>query len=453
MNLREACSTLVTKIRDAYRARPLPAILVAAAALHLVFTLAVFMTGRCALMPSQFDAYGIGVFAHDGHYLQPEAEALADALKAGEFMAWARWPSMLHLKLYSLFIAVFGFHTGFNILTIEPLNLCYYLATLTLVFKLARETFDRRAALFAVALTGLWPSYLLHTTQLLKDPLLITAILVLMLILVRLLTTTHSWRGGVAAGVAASVAVFVIWLVRTSMWDVTRAVVVLGIVLLVVRQVRERRVLWRNVAGVVLLVAAVVIIPRYGVAFNSLRTMPGRFDPSAEIQQDMSLEERVAFRRDLFNGTDDDGETSGSTIDTGRQLRNKAEIARYLPRAAVIGFLAPFPNMWFAEGSKVHSSGRLLSGFEMLLTYAVELLALVGVWHGRHRFTTWLLLLTSAAGALGLGLVVRNIGTLYRLRYPFWMLLVILGGGGAVQLCARLSTRKRISGRGQVASV
>ncbi|MDT7603886.1 MAG: hypothetical protein QOF61_1883 [Acidobacteriota bacterium] len=441
-------------MRSVYRRRPLLTIVILGAALHLTCTTAIFITGRFALMPSQFDAYGIGVFAHDGHLLQPEVEALAETLKGEGLTAWARRPSTLHLKLYSVFIAVFGFWSGFNILTIEPLNLLYYLAILILVFRLSQEMFDRRAALLAVVVTGLWPSFLLHTTQLLKDPLLINAVLVLLFILAKLLTTKYTWRQGVVAGVVASVAVLVIWIVRTSMWDAARVMVLFGLVLLIARQVRERRALPYNLVSMALLIMTIIIIPQHKTAFTSLQTMPDRAAlPLEQEVEGLSLEERIKLRRDMFNGTDDDGQVSGSTIDTDRQFQSRADMVSYLPRAVVIGFLAPFPNMWFAKGTKVDSSGRLLSGFEMLLTYVIELLAVFGVWHRRHHLTTWLLFFTFAAGAVGLGLVVRNIGTLYRLRYPFWVPLVILGAGGAAHLSSSFFAKKRIGGGEQVASV
>jgi hypothetical protein len=40
---------------------------------------------------------------------------------------------------------------------------------------------------------------------------------------------------------------------------------------------------------------------------------------------------------------------------------------------------------------------------------------------------------------VALGLVVANLGTLYRMRYPFWILLVIMGTGTLVDLYKRES--------------
>jgi hypothetical protein len=47
---------------------------------------------------------------------------------------------------------------------------------------------------------------------------------------------------------------------------------------------------------------------------------------------------------------------------------------------------------------------------------------------------------------VALGLVVNNVGALYRLRYPFWTLMVILAAGGLELVCTRLSKSKQVTG-------
>lgn len=56
--------------------------------------------------------------------------------------------------------------------------------------------------------------------------------------------------------------------------------------------------------------------------------------------------------------------------------------------------------------------------------------------------SAWLLALSCAAGTTALGLVMPNVGTLYRLRYAFWMLLVVLAAGGAARF---ISARRGMS--------
>jgi hypothetical protein len=83
----------------------------------------------------------------------------------------------------------------------------------------------------------------------------------------------------------------------------------------------------------------------------------------------------------------------------------------------------------------------------MLLTYLIELAALAGLWARRERLSTWLLALSCATAVTALGLVMPNVGTLYRLRYAFWMLLVDLAAGGATRF---ISARR---GRSEAATV
>ena len=67
----------------------------------------------------------------------------------------------------------------------------------------------------------------------------------------------------------------------------------------------------------------------------------------------------------------------------------------------------------------------------------IECLALFGLWQERRDLSAWFIFLVITLGAIGLGLVVANMGALYRLRYPFWALLMIFGSGGAVYLLRR----------------
>ncbi|HYG82789.1 MAG TPA: glycosyltransferase family 39 protein, partial [Pyrinomonadaceae bacterium] len=177
--------------------------LLAAAALHLALTVSIFVAGRQGWFPSTFDEHGIGIsFAIDSSSYRKEATRLADSLWRGEFKRWRNSSSQFHVKLYSLSFATFGRVLGPNILSAEPLNLVYYLLILGLVFALGREVFDRRAGLLAAAAVAVWPSFLLHTTQMLRDPLFIVAMLSLVILLAMWLTREFTPARGLAAGAA-----------------------------------------------------------------------------------------------------------------------------------------------------------------------------------------------------------------------------------------------------------
>ena len=123
-------------------------------------------------------------------------------------------------------------------------------------------------------------------------------------------------------------------------------------------------------------------------------------------------------------------------------FNNTGDIVRYLPRATIIGLFAPFPSTWLASAPTTGRAARFLSGAETLLFYLVALAAGICVYVERRNFSTWFLLLVALINMVALGLVVTNIGSLFRLRYVFWMLIIILGVRGAVILATMLRARR-----------
>jgi hypothetical protein len=416
--------------------------LVLAAALHIAVTGIALMVGRFELMPSQFDLNGLASFAGDGFMYQSEVIELSSVLKQQGLVAWATWPTQLHVRLYSLPVVMLGGGNNLNILRIEPLNLLYYLAILALVFKLGEVVFNYRTGRLAAATVALWPSFLLHTTQLLRDPLLVAAVLTLVLSLTLSLKQNYSWWRGALIGVAGSAAIVLIRIVRLPMWDMLWLIVVGAILLLLVRSVHQRRFAYGNIAFAIMILATMITTPHFQDAFHNQQVVKSpRIIVPEEIQK-LSPEEQMAARRHAFKlRLDSSGEATpseaGSDIDREVEFNGPTDIIRHIPRAMVLGFLAPFPNMWFAAGKQVGSRGRLLAGFETLVSYMIECLALFGLWRERRNLAAWFIFLVVTLGALGLGLVVANIGALYRLRYPFWALLIVCGASGATHLVRR----------------
>lgn len=182
---------------DGTRAR----LLAGAALLHVAATVTVFLAGRYRWLPEFFAQDGVaGSFASDGRLYMTEVRLLVADLWTSGVGAWLAAPFPLHAKLYSLCCAALSWCFGFTILSAEPLNLLCYLTVLTLVYGLGKECFDERAGLLSAVTVALWPSFLLHTTQLLKDPLFIVAMLALVATSMRLLTRSHSFAEGLRLG-------------------------------------------------------------------------------------------------------------------------------------------------------------------------------------------------------------------------------------------------------------
>jgi putative peptidoglycan lipid II flippase len=450
MNTSSAPGTKLTPKRLHLRFRYL---ILVAALFHIAVAGVVFTAGKLQVLPSQFAPNGLAAFAADGYVYQTEAVALCDVLKSQGLAAWAAWPTQLHIRLYSLPLFAFYRWVGLNILTIEPLNLFYYLGILVLIFRLGETVFDYRAGLLAATVVGLWPSLLLHTTQLLRDPLLIAAFLLLMLSLIECLKRDYSWQRGLLWGLSGAVAIVTIRIVRLPMWDVIYVIIGLTVLFLVIRSVKERRVPYGNVAFAAIMITALWVTPYFQTAFrNQTYVNTPRLIVPEEVQK-LPVAEQIAARRRAFELQSDEAgnavpSEAGSQVDATVKLYSLSDVVRHLPRAAVVGLFAPFPNMWLSTGKQVGFGGRLLSGFETLLTYMIECFALIGLWSRKDLLISWVLFLAATAGTVALGLMVNNVGALYRLRYSFWILIVILGAGGVLHLVDKGNWWRKMGERG-----
>src|SRR4029453_11506920 len=88
--------------RSGKRLFQLKFLILAAAVWHVSVTLAVFAVGKYQLMPAQIHPSGIGRFASDGLIYQGQVAELCQILKNDGPVAWATWPTQLHVRLYSL---------------------------------------------------------------------------------------------------------------------------------------------------------------------------------------------------------------------------------------------------------------------------------------------------------------------------------------------------------------
>lgn len=418
-------------------------LLIAATIFHLAVTVTVFGLGRFGFLPGTFNRDGIAVsFAPDGVMFHDGAAELSVMLGRGDFGGWVAEHQPFHVKLYSICYTLFGALLGKNIISAGPLNVFYYLAFLTLVFNLGREAFSRRVGLLAAGVAGLWPSLLLHTTQPLRDQLFIVGMLAFVLILMGWLTRTYTWPQALLRAAAGVLTAVLICLARDNMAAVMVTAGLLGAGLLGVRWFAEGRAQAANLAGLALMLAlavgAMLVVPK----FRPPEDRKGTYQHLVKQSVSGNLWERAAARvglvRARFGYAYPD---AGSNIDRDVQFNSFADIIRYSPRAAAIGFFAPFPDMWLTPGRAVGSSGKLLVGVENLMMYLVEALAIYGLWLGRRKLAAWLLFLISAVGIFMLGLVVVNVGALYRIRYLFLIMLIILAAGGTVHALGRVSGR------------
>ena len=407
--------------------------LLLAGAIHITLTLAIFLAGHFQLLPSLIDVHGtVGTSPSspgDAAVYRNLAGDLARELQTNGLSSWFAAGAPLHCRLYSLLFASAGRLLGQNILAAEPLNLLYYLGILVCVYLLGSEIFDARTGLIAAIITGAWPSFLVLSTQFLRDSLSVLCLVVLLLLLTLLLTRELKWATGIASGLAGAAVLTFFWVLRGNMWNVVILMVGLTLVLLAWRMIRARRFLTSNAVAIALVLLAMLLVPSR-LESTSLAgqrppvtplAIPSSTQPAPAEGVFSRAIKQIGQRRAGFRGY----RARESDIDADVRFTGVGDIVRFVPRAAVIGFGAPFPRMWIQRGT-FGFAGRLLSGAETLVMYFLYLAAFVCVWRNRRQLELWLLFLVATIGTIALGLVVVNAGALYRLRYVFWFVFIIM---------------------------
>jgi hypothetical protein len=139
---------------------------------------------------------------------------------------------------------------------------------------------------------------------------------------------------------------------------------------------------------------------------------------------------------------------AASNIDTDVTFSSATDVIRYLPRAAQIAFLSPFPADWFGTGSKApNTMMRRVSAVEMLLVYAALLSLPYLIWHKRKQVELWVVLFFCTGMLVIYALGVPNVGTLYRFRYAYLMTMVGLGAAGWYMLYEYWNARRILKGK------
>jgi hypothetical protein len=118
--------------------------------------------------------------------------------------------------------------------------------------------------------------------------------------------------------------------------------------------------------------------------------------------------------------------TQNSFLDMDRIPASALEALAYLPRAALLGVLAPWPDRWAYVLNNQFSMFYVVAPVEAAVLYG----GLIGLtfWLLRSRAWGALVPVCISVSVMAIyGAATPYLGALYRYRYPWWMLLICMG--------------------------
>lgn len=427
-----------------------------------VFTILVFLTSYYSwpVFHDMQERGGLWHFVWDPLYYDTIGNQISQAI-AGN----SEWPQILAERTYFVYVGLIYWLFGPNPLNVVLVNSYWGLLAGSAAYFIARRVgCNPMGAFLAAGAAGLWPSALVWSSQMVKDTVVGSLVLVVVLAfqagldegwrrswirswgvpLALTFVTLGAFRSYVALFLLASCMALLLLRGLTSrlgLRAIASAVATLSVLFVMtiwVGQLKLDEVTARWARGAASGQSGAATGPT-GTRSDTTETagetqpVPGQPDPVvSSTLQDMLLQAQEELRRTQpeYVGAIRDGfgtAAAGSTVDEDTKIRTPLDLVAYYPRALVIALLAPFPLDWFKMGY-VSGVMRRLASIEMVLLYAILALLVLEIWK-RDVLKLPVFGFVGVSVVLGTGYLaaaIPNVGTIFRLRLQFILPLVVV---------------------------
>ena len=382
---------------------------------------------------------GMGLLDGDSLYFHSIAINLADSIRLHGWGSWGLYSAPGATGNVAILGALYAIFRIQDPALIIPVNAAVHALGGILIFKIGQLLVPGnvgRAAGIATALLFVgFPSALNWYGQVHKDGYAIAGALILIYEWLHAGTQAPTLRSLARFALAMVGAVILIAVVRPYNLIPTFAVMVVLFVLMWAIEARAKSATWKMLGiyllGLAILGAGAVWAKASGIneKYEYLELPDWRWQPSGWMPDVVEGPAESAARTRAGLIVHGQKIQAGSMIDTDVRPDNVLAVAAYAPRALQIALFAPFPGQWLEK----ISLARLVALGEMVLWYLLAPGVVIALL--RARSTGMVMVICFAALFLYIyGFTIANLGTLYRIRYPYLFLFMLIGAIGWTQL-------------------
>ncbi len=385
--------------------------------------------------------HGQGLIEGDSAYFHSVAVDLAGRIQMHGWSEWSLYPATGatgNVALLAILYVLFGVDPSLMV----PINAALHALTGTLFYLLGRMIWPGRVGTLAGVLAGtlfvVFPSALNWYGQIHKDGFAIAGIALILTGWVAAETgQPRNWRMPVVLGLTLSGIALIVFVRPYNL-----SLVLAGVTLMLATKLA---LLWQNRKSVeyryglflqLALVAAVglalYLAPRaaadeqnYAEWNQKSGEAHWQWQASSWFPEKLDRYVEVLARTRAGLVENNLRIQAGSLYDAAVLPASTLQVMAYVPRALQISLFAPFPSLWLEK----LSATRLLSVAETVVWYLIAPGVLLALWLGRSR-AMFALLAFSLALMTVYGITLANIGTLYRIRYLYLLLLMLVGLAG-----------------------
>ena len=413
---------------------------------HIIVACLMSWIAYSPYLSSLHNGQGLWKFSVDSTLYHKEAISLIEVLNEGKWSFWWNsYPGHMQVRWIALIYWIFG---GAYPVLFEIVNSFLWVASVIFVYRAGYYLFDGNVKLACIsALFLFFPSVILSSTQLLREPFYIFGLCSIVYGWSILQSKESAWK----AVLFITLGFYYVVSVRVYVIPMIFGVFLLWTVILLFYKKVER-------APALALLFFILFIS-YGPNLSSLFYTSGEgFATKANVPAAIVfkppegyngeglkafLDSRIAWRLSAMrHGFGSVNTTAGSGIDKIVRYQKIEDLFVYLPRAIQIGFLSPFPNHWIASGKQTGRLGRVIAGFETLVLYIV-LAGFLWTLFNNMKIIQILApaLIFSGVVVILLGFVVPNIGAIYRMRQGLLVPYFMMGAYGVYFMVLQLKEK------------
>jgi putative peptidoglycan lipid II flippase len=402
---------------------------------YTTFTALIFQK----LLLPMFPAFhgGKGLINADSLIFHNVAVSLAESIRLHGWGAWTLWPATGvtgNVGILGALYALFGDDPALII----PVNALLHATSGVIIYLTGRKLFPNRIGLFsgviASVLFVVYPSSLNWYAQIHKDGYVILGMLIILYSWITGIVDTPKLRSVIVLFSGTIFGMLLNLLVRP--YNIKLLIVSSSCIFIVIlvwhifsREISQKKhLLVYFFLIVVMLSVTLLFIPKASLEDKELfsdKEILWTWKKSGWVPEKLEhqIESAATIRvHNILNGKKVEAK---SIVDENVMPDNIKGVIVYIPRALEIALLGPFPKDWFNSSNITHIVAALETSIWYFLIPGCFLLL-----YFTRSLPVYIIITNSFVFLAIYGFTLPNLGTIYRLRYVYIFLLMILGIAG-----------------------
>jgi putative peptidoglycan lipid II flippase len=389
---------------------------------------------------------GSGLINADSLVFHTFAVSFAESVKLHGWSAWAIYSQggvTGNAALLGVLYAIFGSNDPALVI---PVNAAVHATSGVIIYAIGHLLFPGRIGVFSGCIAGIlfvfFPSSLNWYAQVHKDGYTILGMLIIMYAWLTGIESTSRFKSAAMIICGTFLGILFELFVRPYNIKLLIASSICIFIFILIYQLTSKEMIQKKHLSIcfflviMILSVTLLFIPKTGPEDRDLSLYDEEaggawsWKKSKLIPDKLEHQIEIIAKIRVHNIISSKNLNAKSLIDEYRMPDSVQSVITYAPRALGIALFAPFPKDWFGNFSIL----RLVGALETSIWYLIFPGLFILLYIKRPSLPIYVIIIQSFVFLIINGFTLPNVGTLYRIRYGYIFLLIILGIAGWLTL-------------------